>query len=175
MPRELPCETSVREAMTAFFDQDTHRIEHTLQVTSYAKELLESFPGANPEIVVFAALLHDIGIKPAEEKHGTSAPRFQEMEGPPVAKAILAEAAAGHAVISAVADIVGHHHTPGVVDTVEFRIVYDSDWLVNLPDVYDLASQTSTELTRIIDQVFLTNPGRTRAKAMYLPSRKGTS
>lgn len=170
MPRELPSEPTVREAMIAFFGQDFHRIEHTLRVTSYSKELLESFPGANSEIVVLAALLHDIGIKPAEEKHGTSAPRFQEIEGPPVAKAILAEAAVEPAVITAVVDIVGHHHTPGIVDTLEFRIVYDSDWLVNLPDVYDLDSQTHAELTGIIDQEFLTGVGRVRAKEIYLQS-----
>ena len=36
-----------------------------------------------------AAILHDIGIHEAERKHGSSSGRLQELEGPPIARAIL--------------------------------------------------------------------------------------
>ena len=40
-------------------------------------------------VVRAAAVLHDIGIREAERKHGSSAGKYQEVEGPPIARRIL--------------------------------------------------------------------------------------
>ena len=40
-------------------------------------------------MVISAAILHDIGIHKAEEKYKSSAGNYQEIEGPPIAKAIM--------------------------------------------------------------------------------------
>jgi len=39
--------------------------------------------------VIPASILHDVGIKAAEEKHGSSAGHFQELEGPEIARKIF--------------------------------------------------------------------------------------
>ncbi|MDP2743955.1 MAG: phosphohydrolase, partial [Dehalococcoidia bacterium] len=68
--------------------------------------------------------------------------------------------------IAEVCDIIGHHHTPGKIDSPNFRILYDSDWLVNLPD--DHGGESKEVLGRRIDSVFLTEMGRQMARQIYL-------
>ena len=82
-------------------------------------------------MAVAAALLHDIGIKAAERKHGSSAARYQEIEGPPVARRILYQVGFNAKDIEHVCAIVGSHHSGGKIDTIEFRAVWDADHLVN--------------------------------------------
>ena len=54
---------------------------------------LEAFQPHPQDILVVqaAALLHDIGIPRARELHGEKATDYYEVEGPPVAREILAE------------------------------------------------------------------------------------
>lgn len=33
-----------------------------------------------------------------------------------------------------VCQIIAHHHAPGVVDTINFKVLYDADLIVNLED-----------------------------------------
>ncbi len=120
------------EAVKAEFGEDQKRITHALRVLENAQELLRH-EEANPRIVVAAALLHDIGIQEAERRHGSAAPQFQELEGPPIARRILEALGFAEADIQHVCRIVGSHHSGRDIDTPEFRIVWDADWLVNLP------------------------------------------
>ena len=56
-------------AMTDFFAGDVNRIQHFVKVHSFAKIIgeEEGLDGKTQEILEAAALVHDIGIKPAEE------------------------------------------------------------------------------------------------------------
>ena len=123
------------EEMKDVFGDDQPRIDHALKVLDYAETILRSEPGSE-SVVIAAAILHDIGIREAERKHGSSAGRFQEIEGPPIAKEILGRLGLDADDIEHVCRIVGSHHSAGDIDTPEFRIIWDSDWLVNLPDNY---------------------------------------
>ena len=78
----------VRDAMQDYFGVDQRRIDHALQVSCYAEELL-SYIDADPVTTLAAAYLHDIGIHEAERKHGSSSGKWQEIEGPPIARKIL--------------------------------------------------------------------------------------
>ena len=118
-------------AMETYFGEDRKRIEHARKVVAYAELILSKEGGADPNVVIAAAVLHDIGIKNAEAKQGSSAAVYQEEEGPPVARTILTELGYPIGFINAVADIVGHHHHPRAEDTLEYRIVYDADLLTN--------------------------------------------
>jgi len=121
--------------MKGVFGDDQRRIEHALKVLDYAETILRSEPGS--ELVVIAtAILHDIGIREAERKHNSSAAHLQEIEGPPVAREILERLGLDADDIDHVCRIIGSHHSAGDIDTPEFRIIWDSDWLVNLPDNY---------------------------------------
>ena len=55
----------------------------------YAEIIMENTPGCDNDIVIATALLHDVGIKPSEEKFGYNNGKTQEEFGPPVAEALL--------------------------------------------------------------------------------------
>ena len=119
------------QAMTDYFGKDTKRIEHAKTVVGYAEMILPHELGADPNIVLAAAVLHDIGIKNAEEKHGSNEAELQEQEGPPVARGILTELGYPEAFIDEVCDIIAHHHHPRPEETLNFKVLYDADLLTN--------------------------------------------
>lgn len=156
---------NIEAAMKAYFGSDQRRIDHALRVTGFAEELLKSEKG-DRLVVVATALLHDIGIREAERKYGSSAGNLQEQEGPPVAREILTGLGLTEDVISEVCAIIASHHSPGEVDTDNFRIIWDADWLVNLGDEFDL---TDSDKTRgMIDKIFQTVSGKTLVEKIYL-------
>lgn len=152
-------------AMEAYFDSDTKRINHARNVTEYAERLWQK-EGGDYQIVVGAAVLHDIGIHQAEKKYGSSSGKYQEIEGPPIARKILTDLGFTPEQIEAICQIIAHHHSPGKITTKDFSVVYDADWLVNLKDEYDIRDQG--KLNSIIDNVFLTRSGKALAREIYL-------
>lgn len=152
--------------MEAYFGEDRKRIHHALEVTRYVEELFIRERGANYRIVVAAGLLHDIGIHVAEEKYGNPGGKFQEIEGPPIARRILQRLDFADSDIAEICEIIAHHHSPGKINTTNFKILFDADWLVNLRDEYDIKDKIKLET--IIEKVFLTDSGKTIAKEKYL-------
>ena len=58
------------------------------------------------------------------------------------------------------------HHSAKNIDTPEFRIIWDADWLVNLPDEFpDLEPVKTREL---ITRIFKTRSGLKLAEKLYL-------
>jgi HD superfamily phosphodiesterase len=159
----------VRAAMEHSFGDDQKRIEHALQVCRYAEELL-TFIDADPVLTLTSAYLHDIGIHEAERKHGSSAGNWQELEGPPVAVAILTELDADLAFITRVAEIVGKHHTARAVDSPEFRILWDADALVNFAEV--LSSRSAEQVESILRKHMVTEPGLQMARQLFINDRQ---
>ncbi len=121
------------EEMKKVFGDDQRRITHALMVLERAQEILRG-EKADPRVVLAAAVLHDIGIREAEKRHGSSAPGYQELEGPPIAERIMKDLGLDPATIEHVTRIVGSHHSAKDIDTPEFRIIWDADRLVNLSD-----------------------------------------
>jgi len=154
------CQRLIRE-MKATFGSDQGRIDHAMEVLKYAETILES-EGGDPLTVKAAAILHDIGIPEAQRKHGSSAGRFQELEGPPIARAILERLGIEQSTIDHVCRIVGSHHSAKDIDSPEFRIIWDADWLVNIPEEHAGASRKT--LGELVDRVFRTNKGRELAE-----------
>jgi HD superfamily phosphodiesterase len=152
-------------AMKAVFGSDQRRIHHALAVLGYAETLLKTEPG-DEVTVVAAAILHDIGIHEAERKYNSSAGNYQEIEGPPIARPILVRVGMDPARIDHVCRIISlHHHATGC-DTPEFQILWDADWLVNIPDEYP--GWEPARLRPIIGKVFKTTTGRRLAESMFL-------
>lgn len=121
-------------SMMDYFGQDERLIQHALRVTRYAEDNLQHEESADRDVVIAAAILHDIGIPEAERKHGSSAGEYQELEGPPIARELMRQEGLPERMIEEVCQIIAHHHTPGVVDTVNFEVVYRADVKVNLED-----------------------------------------
>jgi hypothetical protein len=148
-------------AMKQVFGADTRRIAHALKVLEYAEEIMRG-QGVDEAVVVAAAALHDIGIHEAEKKHGSSAGKYQEIEGPPIACGILSETSAETGLadeqIEHICKIVANHHSARDIDTPEFRAVWDADWIVNIPD--EQPDKGKDELENFINKVFRTDAGR---------------
>jgi len=72
--------------------------------------------------------------------------------------------------IEEICQIIAHHHSPGRINTRNFKVLYDADWLVNLRDEYHI--QDRHKLASIIDRVFLTQSGKVIARGIYLESRR---
>jgi HD superfamily phosphohydrolase YqeK len=153
--------------MKRYFKQDFKRIGHATRVARYAEKIGKEEHG-NLAVILTAAYLHDIGIKEAERKHESTAARYQEEQGPPVAREILARVGAREELIEEVCDIVGHHHHPRAEETVNFKAVYDADTLVNLEEKQKDTPVEPEKLTGIVEKSFLTEGGGNLAKKILL-------
>jgi len=153
------------EALADTFKDDERRIAHAYKVLEYAR-LIRDREGGDERVVIAAALLHDVGIVIAEELHGSSAGSHQERYGPALARKIMENLEMASADIDHVCDIISDHHSGKKMDTPEFRILWDADWLVNIPDEFDLAD--TEKITRIIERVFKTDTGRETARRLFM-------
>jgi hypothetical protein len=148
---------SLIEEMKKVFGDDRKRISHALEVLDNAERML-LVEEADPLVVKASAILHDIGIHEAERKHGSNAGRYQEIEGPPIARAILERSHIDSARVEHICRIVGSHHSAADIDTPEFRILWDADRLANVPE--ECAGKDRAAQERHVRQAFRTGTGR---------------
>lgn len=153
--------------MKRYFRQDFKRIGHASRVARYAQRIGIGEQG-NMAVILSAAYLHDIGIHEAERKHGSTAAEFQELEGPPIARAILEKLSAKQELIDAVSDIVGHHHHPNPDDSIEFKVLYDADLIANLEERQKTAPSDPEQLADTVENAFFTENGRMEARKVLL-------
>ena len=153
--------------MKRYFGQDFRRIGHAANVARYAEQMVKEEKG-DPAVVLCAAYLHDIGIHEAERKYNSTAARYQHKEGPPIARDILTKLGARKALIDEVCDIVGHHHHPRDEETLNFKILYDSDLIVNLEEQQKKKKNKREKLLRIIGQKLFTDTGKRLAREALL-------
>ena len=120
--------------MISYYSGDPKRIQHFTKVHSYAKLIGEREQLSPEELYILeaAAYTHDIGIKPAEEKYGSSAGKLQEQEGPAVARGMLMRLGFAENVIERVCYLIGHHHTYTGIEGRDYQILVEADFLVNL-------------------------------------------
>jgi len=113
---------------------DVVRINHLLKVFSFAHYIgiMENCDNQLQTTIEIAALLHDIGIHEAERKYNSSAHNWQEIEGPPVAKDLLKNINLDAAILDRVLFMIGHHHSYTAIDGLDFQILVEADFLVNI-------------------------------------------
>ena len=121
--------------MIAYYSGDPKRIQHFTKVHSYAKLIGEREQLSPEELYILeaAAYTHDIGIKPAEEKYGSSEGKLQEQEGPAYAKEILAQfPEVTAAEVDRICYLIAHHHTYNNINEIDYQILVEADFLVNI-------------------------------------------
>ncbi len=153
--------------MKRYFKQDFKRIGHASRVARYAEKIGKQEMG-NMAVILAAAYLHDIGIKEAERKHQSTAAKYQEEEGPPIAREILTGLGAAEGLVEEVCAIVGHHHHPGPEESANFKCLYDADLITNLEEKQKEAPTDPEKLLEIIERSFLTETGRKLGKQVLL-------
>ncbi len=153
--------------MKRYLKSDFKRIGHATRVARYAERIGKNERG-NLAVILSAGYLHDIGIPEAERKHGSSAPEYQEKEGPPIARSILNKLKANEDLVDEVCDIVGHPHHPGPDESLNFKVVFDADLIANLEDKIKERPMETKRLTEIIEKNFLTAGGKKEATQVLL-------
>ncbi|MFA6292089.1 MAG: HD domain-containing protein [Victivallales bacterium] len=121
----------ITRVLIEYFGADDRRIEHALRVLHHADNIMANRPSCDQEIVIASALLHDVGIKVSEEKHGYNNGKTQEQYGPPVAEKLLKSIGFPAGKIEIVKDIIGNHHSPSRYDYPELAVLKEADQIVN--------------------------------------------
>ncbi|GAB6087890.1 HD domain-containing protein [Alkaliphilus crotonatoxidans] len=156
------------EEMKSVFKEIPYGIDHTLKVLENARLIMadELIDQDQRQIVELAAVLHDIGAVEAQRKYGSLEGKFQEQEGPGVAREILNKIACPRRHWERICFIIGHHHTPAKIDGIDFQILWEADLLENLAamDLY----QEQEKIKEIIDNSFQTQRGTLLAKERLL-------
>ena len=117
--------------LTDFFENDYRRIQHAVDVLHHAENIMQKADEYDCDVVVAAALLHDVGIKPSESELGYNNGKTQEQYGPPVARELLTRIGFPPDKLQKVVDIVGNHHSPSRYDYPELAILKEADRIVN--------------------------------------------
>jgi HD superfamily phosphodiesterase len=115
-----------------YFEDDDRRIEHALCVLHHSEKILESCNNCDDEIVIAAALLHDIGIKQSEAELGYNNGITQEKYGPPIAENLLTKIEFPAQKIETVCNIIGNHHSKSRYDYPELEVLKKADRIVNI-------------------------------------------
>ena len=120
--------------MISYYAKDPRRVNHFLKVFSFAKSIgeLERLNEETQDILEVAAIMHDIGIKISEEKYNSCAGNYQEIEGPPIAREMLLKFKFDEKFIDRVCYLIGHHHTYSKIDGIDYQILIEADFLVNI-------------------------------------------
>ncbi len=155
----------IRIEMQNFDRGSAERIQHFTKVHSFAAQIgrAEQLQEETLFILELTALLHDIGIGPAEEKHGHCNGKMQEEEGPPHARRILEKHKVPENVIERVCFLIAHHHTYDKVDGMDYRILLEADFLVNL---YENNVEKDGVLSAF-QRIFVTESGRKLCQTMF--------
>lgn len=156
----------VYEKMVEFYRGDPARIQHFVKVHSFAAYIgrQEGLSPAQREILEAAALVHDIGIRPAEEKYGSCPGKLQELEGPPLARQLLTEAGYSPEAVQRACYLISRHHTYTGVDGIDYRILLEADFLVNC-----FEEKMETQAAQAgLRKVFRTETGKALMKNMFL-------
>lgn len=156
---------------TEFFRGDGKRIQHFIKVYAYSALIgrLEGIDGETQDILEAAAVVHDVGIKPAEEKYGYNNGKLQEELGPAEAEILLKAAGYSAAQIERIVFLVGHHHTYTNIDGLDYQILVEADFLVNLQE----EESSEKAICNVYEKIFKTESGKKQCRdifGLYMPT-----
>lgn len=151
--------------MIAYYRGDPRRVQHFLKVCQFAGTIaaLEGLSEGERFVLQTAAIVHDIGIRESERKYKSAAGKYQELEGPPVARALLTRLGFAAQVTERVCYLVGHHHTYSGIDGPDYQILVEADFLVNLYE--DQSSKEAAQ--KAYERIFKTDTGRRFCRELF--------
>ena len=120
--------------MTEFNAGDSLRVQHMIKVYEFAHIIgvNEGLDAKTLKILDIASVMHDIGIRPSEEKYGHCTGKLQEQEGPAYARGMLSHFTdVTEEEKERVCWLIAHHHTYDNIDGLDYRILLEADFLVN--------------------------------------------
>jgi HD superfamily phosphodiesterase len=125
------CKGKITKLLIDYFGDDFRRMTHALEVLKHAEKIVESTENCDYEVLLAAALLHDVGIKKSEELLGYNNGKTQEEYGPPIAEQLLNSIDFPSEKTRKVCEIIGNHHSHSRYDYIELKILKEADRIVN--------------------------------------------
>jgi HD superfamily phosphodiesterase len=156
--------------MLHYYANDPARSQHLIKVHAFSKLIAqqEGLDSHTCDLLEAAAYVHDIGIKPAEAKYHSTAGPYQEELGAPIALDLLTRLGFPAPVAQRVAYLVGHHHTYDHIDGMDYQILVEADFLVNLyEDFQGDEALRRTSAQTALDRIFVTKTGKQLCKEMF--------
>ncbi len=153
-------------AMIDYNNGDPKRIQHTTKVHAYASMIgkCEKLDEDTLFILESAALVHDIGIRASEKKYGHQNGKLQEQEGPAVARELLTRLGGfTDQQIERICWLVGHHHTYHVCEDLDYQILIEADFLVNMFE----DEESPNAIRAVRKNIFRTESGKRILETMY--------
>ena len=152
-------ETARLLAAMADYDRDPALVHHFTKVHGFASAIgvMEGLDEETQFVLETAAIVHDIGIRNAMRQYGRSDGKLQEQIGPGEAEALLRSLGDyTESQIRRVKYLVGHHHTYTNVEGMDWQILIEADFLVNL---YEYADRYKAILAAE-ERIFRTDSGK---------------
>ena len=145
-------------AMIELYKGDAKRIQHFCKVHSYAKLIAETENvDKNCQFIIeAAALTHDIGI-------GSCNGKLQEKEGPAIAEKLLGELGFDRNVSERVQYLIAHHHTYGNINEMDYQILVEADFLVNIME----EGSSKEAAIKAYQNIFKTSCGNKICREMF--------
>ena len=142
------------------------RVQHFLKVYAFCQVIgrQEGIPAPVQQILETAAIVHDIGIRPSLKKYGSSAGAYQQIEGPAEAEKMLEELHYPAQMIERVSYLVGHHHTYQDIRGLDYQILVEADFLVNMFEEHMDVEQ----IRGVREKIFRTRTGKDLLDQMFL-------
>lgn len=151
--------------MMEFNQQNPMRIQHLMKVHRFAQMIghMENLDEHMQFLTECAALVHDIGIRPAEEKYGCCDGKLQEQEGPGYAYELLTELGFNETDTQRICYLVAHHHTYTNIDGIDYQILVEADFLVNFYE----GNSKQDSIQSVYNKIFRTKSGRMLCRISY--------
>ena len=152
-------------AMIELYKGDAKRIQHFCKVHSYSKMIAETENvDKNCQFIIeAAALTHDIGIHFCEEKYGNCNGKLQEKEGPAIAEKLLGELGFDRNISERVQYLIAHHHTYGNINEMDYQILVEADFLVNIME----EGSSKEAAIKAYQNIFKTSCGKKICREMF--------
>lgn len=149
-----------------YYGSEVHMTNHMLKVYSFARNIavLEGIEGELLNIIEVTSILHDIGIKESLRKYNSAEGKYQEKEGALAAREWLMEYELPKDSIDRVCYQIEHHHSYNYIDNIDFQILVEADFLVNI----DENGMNKDQIKTIRDKYFKTDTGKKLIDTLYL-------
>nr|WP_271716052.1 HD domain-containing protein [Anaeromicropila herbilytica] len=156
----------ISRCLIEYFENDVRRINHAMKVASFARSIALEERVSEKELLIIeiCGYLHDVGIKLAEEKYQSSSGKLQEELGPDIVKTLLNNLNIEDDILARICYIIGNHHSYNKIDGIDFQILVEADFIVNIYEDNVL----KREVEEVNQRIFRTITGKSYLKHLYL-------
>lgn len=152
--------------MILYNAKDPKRIHHFMKVAEFAALIArgEGVDGHTQFLLKAVGYVHDIGIRAAEEKYGYQNGALQQEMGPDAARPLLLKNEFEDSDVERICFLIAHHHTYTDIDGIDYQILVEADFLVNL---YEDHSDKKT-IENVYERIFKTKTGKMLCQRMFM-------